>query len=106
MKLSLNTFLMTLVSWIAVQAIGMADPNCTFTMSPSSGTYPGGGAGQIGIPVTVSGGCSWYASTDSAWLSLYGSSFYLSQNDTGSTRTGTVTAKDVDGNVVGTYTVT
>jgi len=33
-------------------------------------------------------------------------SFDLSQNDTGSTRTGHITAKDADGNVVGTYTVT
>ena len=85
----------------------VAIANCTFTMSSSSGTYPGGALGQTAIPLTVSGGCTWTATSDSAWLYIvYGYSFELGQNDTGSTRTGHITTTDADGNVVATYTVT
>jgi hypothetical protein len=81
----------------------MADTNCTYSLSPSSVSY-GGGQTNNTIAVTASGSCYWAASSsDPSWINTgyfsygngNGTAYYtVYQNNTGSSRTGTITIGD------------
>ncbi|HXX62156.1 MAG TPA: triple tyrosine motif-containing protein, partial [Bacteroidota bacterium] len=86
----------------ATRSFTVAVTGCSYSISPSGNTFgPGGGSG--GLHVTASAGCSWTASTNDGngdWIRINSGSresgngavnYSVSANNTGSTRTGTLT---------------
>ena len=79
----------------------IAFADCFYSLSPSSASYPGGGTNAT-FDVINSGGCGWRADYSVGWLSAdltwhIGSAtviYNVQQNDTGNSRTGTITAGD------------
>lgn len=69
--------------------------NCTYTVSPTSATFPAeGGAGSI--VVTAASGCAWSAVSTAAWIQVGPAaqspvSFTVAANATASARTGAIT---------------
>ncbi len=74
--------------------------NCTFTLSPTSGTQPaGGGTGNFRINPSAPS-CTWTAASNANWLTVTagssgtgpGTISYSATANTGAARTGTITA--------------
>lgn len=77
----------------------MQGAGCTYTIAPGSQTVPSAG-GSASVSVTASGGCSWTATSNAAWITVgSGSSgngngtvvLSVAANDSGAARTGTAT---------------
>jgi hypothetical protein len=76
--------------------VTQAANTCTYTLTPTSRTHPGGG-GSGTITVGTSSGCAWQATTTHAWISVSGNgtasgsvTYTLQPNTTGASRTGTI----------------
>ena len=74
-------------------------PNCTYAINPTStNTGAGGGSGQVNVTATAT--CTWTAVSNNAWLTVTSGAtgtgngsvgFSAAANNTGGTRTGTIT---------------
>ena len=75
-------------------------PSCKFSVSPTSASYQKSG-GKVKLTVTASGTtCAWTAQSNSAWITITSGSsgrgngtvqYTVAKNQTGVTRTGTLT---------------
>lgn len=82
-----------------VAAFRAAASGCTYSINPSS-TTAGSSGGASSFTVTAGSGCSWTATTSSAWISITGGSSgtgngtvsFTVQSNIGAARTGTITA--------------
>ena len=77
---------------------GRTGSTCSFSLAPTSASY-GSSGGSGTFSVSTSSGCTWSATSDSAWLTTGSSgsgsgsvSYSVASNGASSSRTGTITA--------------
>jgi hypothetical protein len=92
--------LLSLVSfkYASAQEKVAAATKCTFSISPSSNTFPSGG-GSGGVDITTQSGCGWPAKSNASWITLSAGSgtgngsiqYVVGINNSHAKRTGTMT---------------